>query len=56
MLSHAEWLTMTFNPGSKYRSVCPIGAFEMNQEEVADFLAESRIAVMATINRDARPS
>ena len=27
----------------------------MNQEEVADFLAESRIAVMATINRDGTP-
>jgi PPOX class probable F420-dependent enzyme len=27
----------------------------MNQEEVAEFLSESRIAVMATINRDGTP-
>ena len=27
----------------------------MNQEEVTNFLSESRIAVMATINRDGSP-
>jgi PPOX class probable F420-dependent enzyme len=31
------------------------GVFKMNQEEIAEFLSESRIAVMATINRDGTP-